>query len=596
MKLAIKMKRPVDYGLHRSFSACRVDYVRVMAQFGRLVQGRAVQLAWLAVIFNLCYSLYGLRSGEEASEVAATRDTLEMAGSGMPGEEAIERSSDPAEDADVEDDAAMAAGQVDPALKLSKMAGGGRRDNREAGAKSSVATEQRMKRFSTGQYNVSQVVVARGDTFPKMLRQTGIDAACSHLISEAISRIYKINRFKPGQVLEISVPKRMATGRSRGSCGGGSGGSVKSVTEELVALVKIDQQQLAVQRLNHRYVARFVRAGSVSSVGSGEVSRSTKSAALGSRGSSTAIGRSNQIKLSNAAGRDNGNLRRSSGIKGSSGRGGGSGNGESVVVRGSYGRSMSFFKVSSEMKVPMVVISQIKQAINRNQRYKSLLDRGGKFVVLYSKNGGPRSRPELLYFSLKSGVVRDKIEVYRYMSGNGAHHFLLKDDSTLFSNSRSITWGRPVLIGAVNSGYGSRWHPIHKRHKMHYGIDYRAPYGAKVVAAADGVVVSQGYNGAFGKAIRMRHDRRYVTMYAHLSGFAPGVHVGRLVKRGDVIGYIGRSGLATGAHLHFELHDNGRRVNPGQVLGSGGSGEGGQQMVAFRRQQSAINSLLSQVN
>jgi murein DD-endopeptidase MepM/ murein hydrolase activator NlpD len=99
-----------------------------------------------------------------------------------------------------------------------------------------------------------------------------------------------------------------------------------------------------------------------------------------------------------------------------------------------------------------------------------------------------------------------------------------------------------------------RYHPILKEWRAHRGTDYGAPIGAKVRATADGVVTHVGTRNSYGKLVEMRHFDRYVTRYGHLSAYAPGLAVGTLVSKGQVIGEVGMTGLATGPHLHYELH------------------------------------------
>ena len=100
---------------------------------------------------------------------------------------------------------------------------------------------------------------------------------------------------------------------------------------------------------------------------------------------------------------------------------------------------------------------------------------------------------------------------------------------------------------------------------MHKGVDFRAARGTPIVAAGNGVVDYVGRRGGYGKYIRIRHNRTYKTAYAHLSRYAKGLTSGSRVKQGDVIGYVGSTGRSTGPHLHFEVLENGKQVNPMEV-------------------------------
>ena len=121
----------------------------------------------------------------------------------------------------------------------------------------------------------------------------------------------------------------------------------------------------------------------------------------------------------------------------------------------------------------------------------------------------------------------------------------------------------PVAFSRVSSGYsGFRYHPILKLWRAHTGIDYAAPVGTPVRATATGTIAAIGWNGGYGRTIIVEHDGPYSTLYAHLSRYRSDLRVGAQVAQGETIGYVGRSGLATGPHLHYEFRVNGRHQNP----------------------------------
>jgi murein DD-endopeptidase MepM/ murein hydrolase activator NlpD len=105
-------------------------------------------------------------------------------------------------------------------------------------------------------------------------------------------------------------------------------------------------------------------------------------------------------------------------------------------------------------------------------------------------------------------------------------------------------------------------HPILNKIRAHKGIDYAAPRGTPIKAAGDGRVMLAGRHGGYGNAVIIQHGNNYKTLYGHMQGFAKGVRTGSNVKQGQVIGYIGTTGLSTGPHLHYEFQINGRHVNP----------------------------------
>lgn len=110
-----------------------------------------------------------------------------------------------------------------------------------------------------------------------------------------------------------------------------------------------------------------------------------------------------------------------------------------------------------------------------------------------------------------------------------------------------------------------RYHPVLKRYRSHHGIDFAAPRGTPVEASGDGVVEVAKWNGGYGKYIKIRHNSKYKTAYGHLKSFRRGIKKGSRVKQGQIIGYVGSTGLSTGPHLHYEVHVNGKAVNPLKV-------------------------------
>ncbi len=126
---------------------------------------------------------------------------------------------------------------------------------------------------------------------------------------------------------------------------------------------------------------------------------------------------------------------------------------------------------------------------------------------------------------------------------------------------------QPLPGARISSPFGWRVHPVLHTRRFHKGVDYEAALGTPVIAAADGVVEDFGRRGNYGNYIRLRHSNRLETAYAHLSAFSATLTVGMTVHRGDVIGYVGMTGIATGPHLYYELLVDGRQIDPeGSVL------------------------------
>lgn len=131
------------------------------------------------------------------------------------------------------------------------------------------------------------------------------------------------------------------------------------------------------------------------------------------------------------------------------------------------------------------------------------------------------------------------------------------------NNLRGTFLKTPMRVSRVTSGFSKRrYHPVLKKWRAHRGVDYGAPSGTPVLATGDGRVHSIGRNGGYGNALVLKHGGQYSTLYAHLSGFREGLQNGSKVKQGEVIGYVGATGLATGPHLHYEFRVNGVHRDP----------------------------------
>jgi len=128
--------------------------------------------------------------------------------------------------------------------------------------------------------------------------------------------------------------------------------------------------------------------------------------------------------------------------------------------------------------------------------------------------------------------------------------------------SRRAFLKSPLKYGKITSRFGMRFHPIYKKFKMHHGVDYGAPIGTQVWAVADGIVSFAGVMGGYGKLIILKHKGGLETRYGHLSRFGAGIRQGKSVEQGRLIGYVGSTGVSTGPHLHFEMRQNGKLINP----------------------------------
>jgi murein DD-endopeptidase MepM/ murein hydrolase activator NlpD len=142
-----------------------------------------------------------------------------------------------------------------------------------------------------------------------------------------------------------------------------------------------------------------------------------------------------------------------------------------------------------------------------------------------------------------------------------------EDDTHYYSpegrSMRKAFLRTPVKFSRISSRFTKkRWHPVLKKWRSHRGVDYAAPRGTPIKATSNGKIAFKGSKGGYGKAIFIKHGKKYTTVYGHMNGFAKGMRKGKKVKQGQIIGYVGSTGLATGPHLHYELRVNGVHRNP----------------------------------
>jgi murein DD-endopeptidase MepM/ murein hydrolase activator NlpD len=186
------------------------------------------------------------------------------------------------------------------------------------------------------------------------------------------------------------------------------------------------------------------------------------------------------------------------------------------------------------------------------------LQKGDQFKVIAERMSGPNGAVRIgnvlaATFSL-SGTV---LQAYRFAGKFGDEYF---DENG--KSLRTAFMRYPVDFRRISSTFGNRLHPILGYTRAHKGTDYAADAGTPVKAIGDGTVVSAGWSNGYGNLVAIRHPNGYVTRYGHMRGFAKGIHSGARVQMGQVIGYVGMTGLATGPHLHFEVLIGGEQHDP----------------------------------
>lgn len=210
------------------------------------------------------------------------------------------------------------------------------------------------------------------------------------------------------------------------------------------------------------------------------------------------------------------------------------------------------------------------------------------FVSLEDGQTEPTELSEILYASIKLGTVERKYYRFRDKQNGQVDYY---DDTG--KSAKKFLLRQPVPNGRFRSKFGSRWHPILKYRKMHWGVDWAAPRGTPILAAGNGVVLKSGWQSGYGRQTKVQHANGYVTSYSHQTKIAKGVKPGARVRQGQVIGYVGSTGLSTGPHLHYEVIVNGTKVDPMRIRLPKGRVLKGTELATYQSERDRIDDLLS---
>ncbi|MEP7262169.1 MAG: M23 family metallopeptidase [Usitatibacter sp.] len=222
----------------------------------------------------------------------------------------------------------------------------------------------------------------------------------------------------------------------------------------------------------------------------------------------------------------------------------------------------SLFAATDAAGIPDAIAMQVARIFATDIDFHVDLRRGDRLSIVY----------EMIYESGEL-IAPGRILAAEFVNdGHTYHAVLFRDDeggqgyySFDGSNRAKAFLRSPVEFSRVSSGFGGRVHPIFKNWRAHTGVDFAAPRGTRVIASADGTVVSAGSRGGYGNAVEIRHGGSITTLYGHLSGFASGIRAGARVRQGEPIGYVGSTGFATGPHLHYEFKISGMHQDPLRV-------------------------------
>jgi murein DD-endopeptidase MepM/ murein hydrolase activator NlpD len=253
----------------------------------------------------------------------------------------------------------------------------------------------------------------------------------------------------------------------------------------------------------------------------------------------------------------------------------------------------SIYETALRSQIPRAVVDDLIRVYSYDVDFQRKTQPGDAFEVLYvsdDENPGADSKGgEVLYAALTLGGEVKKY--YRYQTANDG---VVDYYDETGKSARKFLVRKPVANAIMRSGFGARNHPILGYTKMHTGVDWAAPMGTPIFAAGSGTLEKVGWESGYGKYIRIKHNNGYETAYGHMTAFAKGMQAGTHVRQGQVIGFIGSTGLSTGAHCHFEIMVNGRFVDPMRVKLPRGRSLEGTVLASFDKERERLDGVMAQ--
>jgi murein DD-endopeptidase MepM/ murein hydrolase activator NlpD len=252
----------------------------------------------------------------------------------------------------------------------------------------------------------------------------------------------------------------------------------------------------------------------------------------------------------------------------------------------------SIYETALRNQVPRAVVDELIRIYSYDVDFQRKAEPGDSFSVLYSgedEAAGADAKNDILFAALTVGGETKKF--YRYQSPSDG---LVDYYDETGKSAKKFLVRKPVAEGIMRSGFGMRKHPILGYVRAHTGVDWAAPNGTPIYASGNGSIEEVGPKNGYGKYIRIRHANGYETAYGHMSAFARNMAVGTHVHQGQIIGYVGSSGLATGPHLHYEILINGRFVDPMKVKLPRGRVLEGSELAAFNQERDHADGIMAQ--
>jgi murein DD-endopeptidase MepM/ murein hydrolase activator NlpD len=251
----------------------------------------------------------------------------------------------------------------------------------------------------------------------------------------------------------------------------------------------------------------------------------------------------------------------------------------------------SIYETALRNHVPRPVIDDVIRIYSYDVDFQRKVQPGDSFEILFAsddENANDNSKAEVLFALLTTGGETRKFYRYQTIDDNVVDYY---DENG--KSAKKFLVRKPVADGTITSGFGGRNHPLLGFTKMHTGVDWGSSTGTPIFASGNGIIDKIGLEGGYGKYVRIRHANGWETAYGHMSAFARGMEAGKKVRQGQVIGYVGSTGLSTGAHLHYEILVNNRFVDPMKVKLPRGRVLDGTLLAGFDQERTRLDAMLT---
>ena len=252
----------------------------------------------------------------------------------------------------------------------------------------------------------------------------------------------------------------------------------------------------------------------------------------------------------------------------------------------------NLYNAAVETGVEPNIIIEFARVFGFEVDFQRDIRKGDWFEIFYEKfedeNNRVRDTGKIIYASMY--VNGEEINLYNFKYNNEEEYYDIKGKSITKSLMKT-----PINGARLSSSYGMRKHPILGYNKMHRGTDFAAPSGAPIMASGSGTVTRARWCGGGGNCVKIKHNSTYETVYAHMKAFAKGVREGKKVKQGQIIGYVGSTGLSTGPHLHYEVIVNGKKVNSQRLKLPSGKTLKGEERQQFELDRIKIDLRLAEL-